>query len=52
MAGWFWWCCCNCPPPIGDDFNRADTTDVADENHPWVEYSGDWSIASNQLTSA
>jgi hypothetical protein len=32
---------------FSDDFNRADSTDLG---AGWVEVSGDWSIASNQLS--
>lgn len=39
-------CCCDCPL-FGDEFTRADSDDPGTD---WDEVSGDWDIASNQLT--
>lgn len=41
-------CCCECCQH-GDEFNRADSTDLGSD---WDERSGDWSISSNQLYEA
>ena len=35
-----------------DDFNRANSTDITAVGKKWTETSGDWSITSNQLTTA
>jgi hypothetical protein len=35
-----------------DDFNRANSTDITAAGKKWTETSGDWSITSNQLTTA
>lgn len=41
-------CCCDCEE-YEDNFNRADNDDLGDD---WTEVSGDWSIASSELSEA